>query len=153
MTQESQWSKDSPATYQVNQVGSTPNINVQNHHHNLSPYSGRTNNIHMTPERTTKNNYISSNSGNQLGIGHRTDHADSHYGSNIKRNTQVETAAQWRQYLAYFHFYCVEMNINYSFIQGVMPRPELFAKFLYSLALLVKNRSTYSLSAIVMQSK
>lgn len=106
----------------------------------------------MTPERT-KNNYISSNTSNQLGVGQRSDHIDSHYGSNLKRNSQVETAAQWRQYLAYFHFYCVEMKINYSFIQGVMPRPELFAKFLYSLALLVKNRSTYSLSTIIMQSK
>jgi len=73
--------------------------------------------------------------------------------STSKKQPYLDGINQWRQFLIYYHFFTLEMFTNFSYIQGLLGKSEMFSKLLFSIASLVKNRSTYCLSMIVMQSK
>ena len=53
----------------------------------------------------------------------------------------------------YYHFYFVELFLNFNYIVGVIHKTEILAKLLLSLALLVKNKSTYCLTLVNVHAK
>ena len=73
--------------------------------------------------------------------------------STSKKLAYLENITQWKQYLVYYHFFNVEMFTNFLSMQAVIGKSELFMKLLFAMSSLVKNRSTYCLSMIVMHSK
>ena len=71
-----------------------------------------------------------------------------------KKPNQIEGVIKWRQFLLLYHYYCVENFTNfYSFSTFLPSKQEGYARFLLSLSLLVKNRSTFCLSMIAIHSR
>jgi hypothetical protein len=100
-------------------VSSNPTINPSISSNMPSQYLPQGHNLSVTPERN-KAGYYSSNSNNHLSTGSRPDSLEAHYAgsaTNAKRGIQAENAIQFRQHLVYYHFYCIELLSNISYIQ------------------------------------
>jgi hypothetical protein len=86
-----------------------------------SPYSNASN-TQLPPDRPKPNYYSSANSNAYLRKAESYPN-EAPYTTTGKKSAQVENAIQWRQYLIYYHFYCVEMLAHYSYIQGITNKP------------------------------
>ena len=159
-------------------VSSSPVISIQNpNQYNPSTLNLDSNNMPNLPSQRHKSvNYYSSNrdsnnltlktnisstqgaiysnsSSNNTTTTSINNNQSSSSNSSSKRAAQIDSTLQWRQYLVYYHFYCLELMNNFKNIQSIIPKFQIFCKLLFGLSMMVKNRRTFCLSMIVMHAK
>jgi hypothetical protein len=59
---------------------------------------------------------------------------------------QIENAGILRQFCIYYHYYLVELFVQVNFIKLNVGHVELILRLYYTLALLIKYKSTYCIS-------
>lgn len=69
------------------------------------------------------------------------------------QGTQLESIKEWRQFCVYYHFYCVELMLNYEYISNITKKPEMYGKLLLALAMMVKYKSTFCQTLITLNGK
>jgi hypothetical protein len=59
---------------------------------------------------------------------------------------QIEHANILRQFCIFYHFYCVELFIQVNYVKLTMGTIDQYLRLLYVVGLLIKYKSTYSIS-------
>lgn len=67
--------------------------------------------------------------------------------------SQIENVTLWRQFCIYYHYYTVELYTNLPVIRYQLGSIDLYGQLLLVLSMLVKCKSTYSLSLLSLHNK
>lgn len=116
---------------------------------NLNINSYVTSGNHTTDTGNKKRNLFSgsSNTNSNNPVSSREVYSDE------KKANQLENILIWRKLLIYYHYYCLEIFLSFSTITSLTNKPEGIGKLLLSLALFVKNRSTFCMSIVAIHTK
>lgn len=67
--------------------------------------------------------------------------------------SQIQNVMLWRQFCIYYHYYTVELYTNLNVIRQQLGSVDLYGQLLLILSMLVKCKSTYSLSILSLHCK
>lgn len=132
----------------INQNQSITNINISSNKLGNSPGSGgkfQSSSLKTVPSSFTSTTTTNTNPNISISQQRRSVYTNS--------QSQIENVILWRQFCIYYHYYTVELYTNVSVIRHQLGSVDLYGQLLLILSMLVKCKSTYSLSILSLHCK